>query len=78
MVAGKILQKSWRPQGYFIWSACVKQKWRASSQGWEAAFEGDLERSVDVATDKSSLSSRIFSGVISKIITAFHNMLQSP
>lgn len=52
----------------------MKQKSRASP--WVGGQP--LRVTVDVTTDNSRLASRIFSGVISKITTAFHSMMQSP
>lgn len=47
---------------------------RSISQGWRAALENNMKSSADVSTDNSELSSKIFSGVIFKITTAFYNM----
>lgn len=42
-------------------------------QGWGAAFESDIKSCVDVTTDNSKLSPKIFITVISQITTAFNN-----
>jgi len=65
------------PRAFHLECVCEAEM-KSISQGWGAALEGPLEKSVDVASDNSRLSSRIFSGVISKITIAFHNMMQSP
>lgn len=51
---------------------------KSISQGWGAALESDIQSSVDVDTDNSKLSSKIFSGVISQIATAFYNIMSPP
>lgn len=47
---------------------------KSISQDRGGGLKSDIKGSVDVTTDKSELSSKIFSGVISQITTAFYNM----
>lgn len=70
-----LVEKLTSPRTFHLECMCEAEM-KSISQCWGAVLEGDLDWRVDVATDNSRLSSRIFSGVIFKITIAFHNMVQ--